>query len=154
MAGQSLGKDERNFMCKIYQFHQIFHHRTHHMLLYFNPFAVSTGSSLIITSTFSLIRFRSDMNVPLSILLGLVAIATFIFLRMGLELGAGITELSSQFRKSLEKTAKAGDGDVRFLRAASTLRLKIGGIFPLTSRTFASIMNDLVITAVVNLLCI
>lgn len=94
------------------------------------------------------------MNPPLILLLVLIGIGTFIVLGTSLTLAANITKLSSHFKRSFAKTAKVGTGDFRFLRASPTLQWKMGGILVLSSSTFITTIDNVVISTILDLLVI
>ena len=150
--GPSLSKQGRELLRTLYKAHQTFHLEASELGFYLVPVFLASACSILITSAFCLFQFRSVLNPPLIFLIALLGGATFIIFKMVLELAAHITHLSCNFKAAFAKNAEIGKGDFRFLRASPILMWKVGGIFVLEPRTFFVVLNNVVVSMLVNLL--
>jgi len=117
------------------------------------PVIFPMAEILIITTTFTLIKFHNSVNTAILVPFFFVGIVAGIMLKLGIQFAVSLTtcsrELSQLGSTSLIAFSKV---DKQFFRSCYPLKRRIGATFTLVPDTFIRILNDVVMEGVINLL--
>ena len=110
------------------------------------------AEAIILTSIYSIIRAGASKNQFVIItIFGPVGILAGVILKLGIQLAVRGTEASQKISE-LGNRLSVSRHDKVFFKSCNTLKWNIGNCFILKSGTFNRIMNDIVISTVINLL--
>ena len=142
---------------QLYRSQQVHHALGSEMIQYNLPALICIAEFLLITSIYTVVRqFRSNHPFVL-LVIGSVGFTAFTYLRMGLKTGSEIAKSSEKYMelKSMDSAlphVNFSSHDRKFFRSCQPIKIKVADSFTIEGESFMRIMNNIVITTVINLL--
>ena len=134
----------------LYRSHIIIHEVAMELILEIVPVSIAGLYVAIVTSFFLLARINF---VYLQLIFLIIGVKLCIFMKIIYALGFKVTEYSSGYLDSFtQNTGIKTKEDQRFFRSCRKLDVGIGKFFKITRNTFPSVMHEIVINAIINLL--
>ena len=108
--------------------------------------------AIIITSIYSIIRAGASKNQLVTVTsFGPIGIMGGVFLKLGVQLAVRGTEASQKISE-LGNILSWSRHDKQFFKSCNAIKWNVGNCFTVDSGTFNRIMNNIVISTVINLL--
>ena len=143
----------------LYRSQQILHAVFSEILQHILPTAIPVGESLLITSIYTVVRqFHSNHPLVLFII-GSVGLVAFIYLKEIIEMGGNLLKASEQYAKlsSMESTlphVKFSRHERKFFQSCPPLKVRVADSFILRQEAYIRILNEVIVSSVINLLVI
>jgi len=151
----NISKYQKYRLRMFYRMHQIHHKIATESADPLLPVIIPMGEMLLITTTFTLIRFHNSFIPAILVPFFFVGILAGEMLMLAIQLAVNLTNCSQQFIDLGSKfSTHFSKADKKFFKSCQPLKWKIGGSFTIVKDTFIKIMNDVVINGVINLLLV
>jgi hypothetical protein len=134
----------------LYRAFQVHHISANHLVYFVGPIIIPSAELLIVMSMFIVLRFHTDVGALSGIMGG---ITLFIF-KIAISKAVDVTESSEKFSKNALKfnNSRMSKAKVRYIKSCRPLEWRIGHVFTVTRDLFPRILNDIIISNVINLL--
>jgi len=136
----------------MYRASQLMHRWSMDVFKHLVPVLFIGAEFMIIMAMFACIRLGFSKQIILAILAFAIAVILFCVLMFALVLSSGITKGSAGYVDELVNAATSTKANKRFLISCPPLELRIGSTFTVTQQTFPTILQDVLIGNIINLL--
>ena len=119
------------------------------------PIVIPVGEAILVATSFCVLRFHDSLKYGIMLMFALIGLLAFIMLKLAIQLAVRVTSCSQQLQQLSETDSvkrQFSKSDIKFFKSCNPLKWNIGGSFTLNSSTFNRIMNDVVISWIINLL--
>jgi len=117
------------------------------------PGFLTATEVMIIGSLYTAVRLNRTNGIYFSLLLGSLGVRGLLKIKMDLGFAMRMTELSINFKHLVRlEGARCTVEDRRFLDSCLPIRLKLGDTFTVSKNTYYTIVQDIIISNLVNLL--
>jgi len=144
----------KNRMKIIFRAHDILHQTSIQLAFELLPFAVQILYIIVISTFFLVLRLHANLGTLISSVLFLIGILVSISLQVIYKLVYNLTSDSSIFPNSFIRSNSMfrTHEDRLFFRSCRKFRLNIGNFFMVARNTFPTVMHEVILSAVINLL--
>ena len=150
---KNLTAEEKSKLHLLYRSNQILFSSEARTIAYLLPACIPMAEFVLITAVYSLIRFDNARSPFLSLVLLSVCCMSFIVLKSSLQYPFRVTECSREYSKlGFNYNRKASKLDKLYFECCSPFSWKIGNTFTVSQDTIPRIINDIIVSNVINLL--
>jgi len=116
------------------------------------PFLLAT-ELMIIGALFSAVRLNTSLGITSSLILTSCALMGLITLKLDFDIAINLSEESISFKNlvNLERPRSSAE-ERRFLKSCRIIEVDVGGMFTITRQSFPSIVQDIILANLINLL--